>query len=82
MYKGLLRKLRACWHILRSERYICYNSEDATGNRHRWHTSERVLSDDVANLQDWAAEIVRDNNEAGDALNSLLNLNPNISPAS
>lgn len=67
--------------LLAAPRYVPYTAADEEGNLHALFTSPKVLSDDIANLQSWAAEVVRENAEADGAMDSLLNLNPGIAPS-
>jgi hypothetical protein len=70
--KTLLRKLQACWHLLRAPRYLLYTALDEEGNLHRWNFSERVLGGDVSNLLGFGVEVGRDDTEATEALGDLL----------
>ncbi|MBF9140834.1 hypothetical protein [Hymenobacter properus] len=79
--KTLLRKLQACWHLLRAPRYFLYTALDAEANLHRWNYSEKVLGGDVSNLLAFGVEIGNDDQEATEGIAALLNDAGGIRPA-
>lgn len=79
--KALLRKLQACWHLLRAPRYLRYTALDSEANLHRWNYSPNVLGGDVSNLLAFGIEIGRDDQEATEGISDLLNEVGGIRPA-
>jgi hypothetical protein len=80
-FRTLARKFRACFHLLASDYYLVYTSQEKARNLYRVHTSERIIAHDIWTVRDWCNEIEADNTEAEAALDTLLNLNPGIEPA-
>ena len=79
--KHLLRKLRACYFLLRSRRYLLYTAIDEQANLHRWNYSPRILGGDISNLLAFGIETGTDDLEATQAMDDLLATTSGIRPA-